>query len=188
MLLGNVGCLGKVLARCQQELIFGSSAAILTVGPVLFAFKECHGALLRGPFEDHKNLRRLSLAFHPLNDGRASQIPAPAPLNHLGHIPDVVRDPALVRYFDFADDVIFHVGSLCGLRTKSPIACGGRSSDRCFSLHSSLRSLCAVVLAFHSADLLLFLATPFKPSQSLRFPLLNQPVSPPRYSLHRQGP
>src|SRR6266850_836724 len=120
MLLGNVGCLGKVLARCQQELIFGSSAAILTVGPVLFAFKECHGALLRGPFEDHKNLRRLSLAFHPLNDGRASQIPAPAPLNHLGHILDVVRDPALVRYFDFSDYVIFHAAPAPSLPSSNP--------------------------------------------------------------------
>src|SRR6266849_5241479 len=110
MLLGNVGCLGKVLARRQQELIFGSRAAILAVGPVLFAFKECHRALLRRPFEDHQNLRSLALAFHPLNDGRASQVPAPAPLHHLSHILDVVRDPALVRYFDFSDDVILHAG------------------------------------------------------------------------------
>src|SRR6266404_5238522 len=121
MLLGNVGCLGKVLARCQQELIFGSSAAILAVGPVFFAFKERHGALLRRPFEDHQNLRRPSLAFDPLDDGRARQIPAPAPLHHLRHIFDVVRDPALIRYFDFADDVIFHAAPahlvVAGLQT-----------------------------------------------------------------------
>src|SRR6266481_2259443 len=68
-----------------------------------------------------------------------------------------------------------------------PISCSGRSSDRCFSLLSAF-SVRAVALAFHSADLPLFLAAFFKLSQSLRFFLLNQPVSPPRYSLHRQRP
>src|SRR6266404_4105297 len=68
-----------------------------------------------------------------------------------------------------------------------PISCSGRSSDRCFS-HLSSFSVRAVALAFHSADLPLFLAAFFKLSQSLRFFLLNQPVSPPRYSLHRQCP
>src|SRR5882762_6409709 len=68
-----------------------------------------------------------------------------------------------------------------------PISCSGRSSDRCFSLLSAF-SVRAVALAFHSADLPLFLAAFFKLSQSLRFLLLNQPVSPPGYALHRQRP
>src|SRR5882724_8738519 len=68
-----------------------------------------------------------------------------------------------------------------------PISCSGRSSDRCFSLFSAF-SVRAVAPAFHSTDLLLFLAALLKLSQSLRFLLLNQPVSPPRYSLHRQRP
>src|SRR6267142_5031225 len=68
-----------------------------------------------------------------------------------------------------------------------PISCSGRSSDRCFSLFSAF-SARAVASAFHSAGFLLFLAALLKPSQPLRFLLLNQPVSPPRYSLHRQRP
>ncbi len=80
MLLGNVRCIGDVLARYQQKLILGTGKAILTIGPVRFAFIETYCGLFGRPFENHTHLQRLSLAFDLLDFGRARQVPYRPPL------------------------------------------------------------------------------------------------------------